>query len=75
MSILQSCGRSLNHVIFWNSDWKIFVSKLEVSQQCFIFQREKFNVMHIINPLNAELNPICYLLALSELTIFSTLAG
>jgi len=27
------------------------------------------------NPLNAELNPICYLLALLELTIFSTLAG
>jgi len=30
---------------------------------------------HSINPLNAELNPICYLLALLELTIFSTLAG
>jgi len=29
----------------------------------------------VINPLNAELNPICYLLALLELTIFSTLAG
>jgi len=28
-----------------------------------------------INPLNAELNPICYLMALLELTIFSTLAG
>ena len=28
-----------------------------------------------INPLNIELNPICYLLALFELTIFSTLAG
>jgi len=28
-----------------------------------------------INPLNAELTPICYLLALLELTIFSTLAG
>ena len=28
-----------------------------------------------INPLNAELIPICYLLALLELTIFSTLAG
>jgi len=27
------------------------------------------------NPLNAELNPIFYLLALLELTIFSTLAG
>jgi len=27
------------------------------------------------NPLNPELNPICYLLALLELTIFSTLAG
>jgi len=27
------------------------------------------------NPLNAELNPICYLLALLELTIFSTLEG
>jgi len=29
----------------------------------------------VINPLNAELNPICYLLALLELTIFSTLTG
>jgi len=29
----------------------------------------------IINPLNAELNPICYLLALLELTIFSMLSG
>jgi len=28
-----------------------------------------------VNPLNADLNPICYLLALLELTIFSTLAG
>jgi len=28
-----------------------------------------------VNPLNAELNPICYLLALLELTISSTLAG
>ena len=28
-----------------------------------------------INPLNAELNPICPLLALFALTIFSTLAG
>ena len=28
-----------------------------------------------INPLNPELNPICYLLALLELIIFSTLAG
>jgi len=28
-----------------------------------------------INPLNAELNPVCHLLALLELTIFSTLAG
>ena len=28
-----------------------------------------------LNPLNAELNPICYLLALLELTIFSTLVG
>ena len=28
-----------------------------------------------INHLNAELNPICYLLALLEPTIFSTLAG
>ena len=27
------------------------------------------------NPLKPELNPICYLLALLELTIFSTLAG
>jgi hypothetical protein len=28
-----------------------------------------------INPLKAELSPICHLLALLELTIFSTLAG
>ena len=28
-----------------------------------------------INPLNAELNPICYLLALLELIIFSMLSG
>jgi hypothetical protein len=27
------------------------------------------------NPLTAELNPICYLLVLLELNIFSTLAG
>jgi hypothetical protein len=33
------------------------------------------NGQNVINPLNAELNPICYLLALLELTIFSTLAG
>jgi len=29
----------------------------------------------VINPLNAELIPICYLLALLEITILSTLAG
>ena len=32
-------------------------------------------VTMFINPLKPELNPICYLLALLELTIFSTLAG
>jgi len=32
-------------------------------------------LLTLINPLNDELNPICYLLALLELTIFSTLAG
>jgi len=32
-------------------------------------------VESLINPLNAKLNPICHLLAFSELTIFSTLAG
>jgi len=32
-------------------------------------------ILSPFNPLNAELNPICYLLALLELTIFSTLAG
>jgi len=36
----------------------------------------KFQLKNIVfNPLNAELNPICYLLALLELTIFSTLSG
>jgi len=30
---------------------------------------------YLFNPLNPELNPICYLLALLDLTIFSTLAG
>jgi len=34
-----------------------------------------WEAMAVFNPLNAELNPICYLLALLELTIFSTLAG
>jgi len=29
----------------------------------------------VFNPLNAELNPICHLLVLLELTLFSTLAG
>jgi hypothetical protein len=29
----------------------------------------------LFNPLNAELNPTCHLLALVEVTIFSTLAG
>jgi len=29
----------------------------------------------LFNPLNAELNPICHLLVLLELTMFSTLAG
>jgi len=32
-------------------------------------------VLHYFNPLKDELNPICYLLTLLELTIFSTLAG
>jgi len=36
---------------------------------------EKKQISDDIKPLNAELNPICYLLALLELTIFSTLAG
>ena len=35
------------------------------------FQR----LFYTFNYLNAELNPICHLLAYSELTIFSTLAG
>jgi len=33
------------------------------------------NIVLWINPLNPELNPICYLLAIFELIIFSTLAG
>jgi len=55
------------------------VSRIEsVEQLClicicsYIFYLFKGTV---INPLNAELSPICYLLALLELTIFSTLAG
>jgi hypothetical protein len=52
MSIVKCCGWSVNHVILWNSNWKIFVSKLEVSQQCFIFQWDKFNVMHTIKWLS-----------------------
>ena len=52
LSIVKSFGWSVNHVILWNSDWKIFVSKLEVSQWCFIFQRDKFNVMHTIKWLS-----------------------
>jgi len=40
------------------------------------FKLAKFlQLIGTINPLNDELNPICYLLALLELTIFSTLAG
>jgi hypothetical protein len=31
--------------------------------------------LHIVNHLNAELNPICHFLALLEAPIFSTLAG
>jgi len=37
--------------------------------------RESHGDLRTFNPLNAELNPICYLLSLLELTIFSTLAG
>jgi len=40
----------------------------------YVAQQKVFIFVHI-NPLNAELNPICYFLALLELTIFSTLAG
>ena len=40
----------------------------------WIVQWSLFVIMGI-NPLNPELNPICCLLALLELTIFSTLAG
>jgi len=45
--------------------------KAAVDYECC---EEKLAMLHL-NPLNAELNPICYLLALFELTIFSTLAG
>jgi len=37
--------------------------------------RRVFLDLTAFNPLNPELNPICYLLALLELTIFSTLTG
>jgi len=37
--------------------------------------RERRLFHHRINPLNPELNPICYLLALLGAYIFSTLAG
>ena len=40
-----------------------------------IFSIDTQYTSHHFNPLNAELNPICYLLELLELTIFSTLAG
>jgi len=56
----------------WNV--KVFYVKCVIRM---VFETSRtFNVLVVtLNPLNAELNPICYLLALLELTIFSTLAG
>ena len=40
----------------------------------YMFRHQGAALRECINPSKAELNPICYLLALLELTIFSTLA-
>jgi len=48
-----------------NSPRNMFANEFDCPQ----FIKQSFNL------LNPELNPICYLLALLELNIFSTLAG
>ena len=51
-------------------------SKVPFTRDCKIFQqRTRLRYGQVQFTLNAELIPICYLLALLELTIFSTLAG
>jgi len=53
-----------------------FSSENNVGKCIRVQKKLYFNCLGVrFNPLNAELNPICYLLALLELTIFSTLAG
>ena len=47
---------------------KIVIFATNSNEVCYI-------IMNKLNPLNAELNHICYLLAYYELTIFTTLAG
>jgi len=52
------------------------VNILCVVSQHYTSARKVYNMSNsIINPLNAELNPICYFWHYYELTIFSTLAG
>jgi hypothetical protein len=41
----------------------------------FNYLKKNWYVFSSVNALIAELNPICHLLALLELTIFSTLVG
>ena len=59
--------------------WKLVCRfKTDVPQihvnHCFIIQYVT-DLMTFFNPLNTELKPICYLLALLDITIFSTLPG
>ena len=48
---------SINRLVLYNYRWRVFTARYELNP--YIKQ------IHLVfNPLNAELNPICYLLAL-----------
>ena len=54
---------------------EIFLVSLKARESCKAEGKKIYVYVGRFNSLNAELNPICYLLALLELTIFSTLGG
>ena len=81
--MLEPMLKSKINCTLWASKWRRNVTNRSSHLGDTANQVNPFTVQspsaiarsHQINPLNAELNPICYLLALLELIIFSTLAG
>jgi len=60
----ENYKRSQNEKVLYNEGQKVFAEKKQLSDMIGEMQLHIAELENKFNPLNAELNPICYLLAL-----------